>query len=82
MFRPLTMVIFRFRLKNLVSSYTRLMWPVYSGDVRGEVPTSPFTSPLYTAHISRADGHCQGTKHVVDLYVVNSIYRVFHDFRT
>jgi len=25
--------------KNLVSSYTRLMWAVYSGEVRGEVGT-------------------------------------------
>jgi len=25
--------------KNLVSSYTRLMWVVYSGEVRGEVGT-------------------------------------------
>ena len=32
--------IFRLRLKkNLVSSYTQLMWAVYSGEVRGEVDT-------------------------------------------
>ena len=37
MFRPLTMAIFRLRLKNLVSSYTRHVWAVYSGEVRGEV---------------------------------------------
>jgi len=39
MFQPLTMAIFRLRLKNLVSSYTRHMWAVYSGEVRGEVGT-------------------------------------------
>jgi len=42
MFRHLTMAIFRLRnekKKNLVSSYTRLMWAVYSGEVRGEVGT-------------------------------------------
>jgi hypothetical protein len=39
MFRPLTMAIFRLRMKNLVSSYTRHMWAVYSGEVRGEVGT-------------------------------------------
>ena len=39
MFRPLAMTIFRLRLKNLVSSYTRLMWAVCSGVVRGEVGT-------------------------------------------
>ena len=39
MFRPLTIAIFRLRLKNLVSSYTRYMWAVYSGEVRGEVGT-------------------------------------------
>jgi len=37
MFRHLTMAIFRLRKKNLVSSYTRFMWAVYSGEVRGEV---------------------------------------------
>ena len=40
MFRPLTMAILRLRNeKNLVSSYTRLMWVVYGGEVRGEVGT-------------------------------------------
>ena len=40
MFRLLTMAIFRLRLKKkLVSSYARLMWAVYSGEVRGEVGT-------------------------------------------
>jgi len=40
MFRNLTMAIFRLRNeKNLISSYTRLMWAVYSGEVRGEVGT-------------------------------------------
>ena len=39
MFRPLTMAIFRLRLKNSVSSYTRLMWALYSGEVRGDVGT-------------------------------------------
>jgi len=31
------MAIFRLRLKNLVSSYTRHMLAVYCGEVRGEV---------------------------------------------
>jgi len=49
MFRRLTMAIFR--LKYLVSSYKRLLWAVYSGEVGGDiVSTSPPTSPLYTAH--------------------------------
>jgi len=40
MFQHLTMAIFRLRKdKNLVSSYTPLMWAVYSGEVRGEVGT-------------------------------------------
>jgi len=39
MFWHLTLAIFRLRnkKKNLVSSYTRLMGVVYSGEVRGEV---------------------------------------------
>jgi len=39
MFRLFTLIIFRLRnkRKNLVSSYTRLMWVVYSGEVRVEV---------------------------------------------
>jgi hypothetical protein len=39
MFRHLTLTIFRLRKKKkkLVSSYTRLTWIVYSGEVRGEV---------------------------------------------
>ena len=38
MFRPFTLAIFRLRNdRYLVSSYTRLMWVVYSGEVRGEV---------------------------------------------
>ena len=28
-----------YKRKNLVSSYTRVMWGVYSGEVRGEVGT-------------------------------------------
>ena len=40
MFRHLILAIFRLRNeKNLVSSNTRLMWVVYSGEVRGEVGT-------------------------------------------
>ena len=35
----LTMAIFKLRLKNLVSSYTRLMWAAYSGELRCEVGT-------------------------------------------
>jgi len=36
MFRTFTLAIFRLKneKKNLVSSYTRLMWVVYSGEVR------------------------------------------------
>jgi len=49
MFRHFTLVIFRLRNeKNLVSSSTRLMWVVYSGEVRGEVGTGSRIS-----HISR-----------------------------
>jgi len=36
MFRRLTMVIFRLYMKYLVSSYTRLLWAVYRGEVAGE----------------------------------------------
>jgi len=62
MFRHLTLAIFRLENgKNLVSSYTRLMWVVYSGEVRGEVRTSE-------------DDQCQMPKHVVVLYVINSIH--------
>jgi len=41
MFRHFTLAIFRLKneKKNLVSSYTRLMWVVYRGEVRGEVGT-------------------------------------------
>ena len=40
MFRHFTLTIFRLRNeKNLVSSYIRLMWVVYIGEVRGEVGT-------------------------------------------
>jgi len=40
MFRQFTLTFFRLRNeKNFVSSCTRLMWVVYSGEVRGEVGT-------------------------------------------
>ena len=41
MFRSFTLAIIRLRYekKNLVSSYTRVMWVVYNGEVRGEVDT-------------------------------------------
>jgi len=40
MFRHFTLAIFRLRNeKNLVNSYTRLMWVVYSGGVGGELGT-------------------------------------------
>ena len=40
MFRPFSLAIFRLiNEKNLVSSYTGLVWVVYSGEVRGEVGT-------------------------------------------
>ena len=39
-FRHFSLAIFRLiNEKNLVSSYTRLVWVVYSGEVRGEVGT-------------------------------------------
>jgi len=38
MFRHFTLVIFRLiNEKNLVNSYTGVMWVVYRGEVRGEV---------------------------------------------
>ena len=40
MFRHFSLAIFTLiNEKNLVSSYTRLVWVVYSGEVRGEVGT-------------------------------------------
>jgi hypothetical protein len=39
MFRRLTKAIFRLYMKCLVSSYTKLIWVVYSGEVGGEVDT-------------------------------------------
>ena len=39
MFRRLTMAIFRLYMKYLVSSYTGLIWAVYSGEVGGGVGT-------------------------------------------
>ena len=39
MFRHLIMAIFRLKMKNLASSYTRLMWAVYNREVRYEVGT-------------------------------------------
>jgi len=40
-FRHFSLAIFRLiNEKNLVSSYTRLMWVVYNGEVRGEVGTA------------------------------------------
>ena len=39
MFRRLTMAIFRLYMKYLVSSYTRFIWAVYSGEVGDEVGT-------------------------------------------
>ena len=40
MFRHFILAIFRLRNeKNLVSSYTPLMWVVHSGEVRGELGT-------------------------------------------
>ena len=44
-FRRFTLAIFMLRIeRNLVSSYTRLMWVVYSGEVRGEVGTRSRTT--------------------------------------
>ena len=53
MFWRLTMAIFR--LKYLVRSYTTLIMGCiqWGGRRRDLVPTSPPTSPLYTAHKSR-----------------------------
>jgi len=40
MFRPFSLAIFRLiNEKNLVNSYTRVVWVVYSGEVRGGVGT-------------------------------------------
>jgi len=39
MFRRLTMAIFMLYMKYLVSSYTRPIWVVYSGELGGEVGT-------------------------------------------
>ena len=40
MFRPFTLAIFRLISEKIsVSSYARLVWVVYSGEVRGEVGT-------------------------------------------
>jgi len=39
MFRRFTMAIFRLYMKYLVSSCTRLIWAVYSGEVGGEEGT-------------------------------------------
>ena len=39
MFRHLTKAIFRLKNKILLSSCTRLMWVVYSGEVKSEVGT-------------------------------------------
>ena len=39
MFRRLSMAIFRLYMKYLVSSYTRLIWAVYSGEVGDEMGT-------------------------------------------
>ena len=65
------------------------MWAVYSGEVRGEVGTRSrmcyvgwevwVHGVLLIYVMSRyrsqpEDGHCQRSKRVVDLYVVNSIY--------
>ena len=47
MFRPFSLAIVRLRNeKNLVSSYTRVMWVVYIGEVRGEVGTRSRTCCL------------------------------------
>ena len=45
MFRHFTFAIFRLRneKKNLVNSYTRLMWVVYSAEFRGEVDPTILT---------------------------------------
>ena len=39
MFRRLIMAIFRLYMKYLVSSYTRLIWAVYSGEVGVKMAT-------------------------------------------
>jgi len=54
----LFVAIFRLIMRNLIRSYTRFACVVYGGEVKGEVmrdlvPTSPFTSPLYTTHANR-----------------------------
>ena len=68
MFRPLTMAIFRYRLKNLVSSYTRLIWAVYSVEVRGEVGTR--SNMCYVGWVVWVHG-------VLLLYVMSRYYIMF-----
>jgi len=68
MFRPLTMAVFRLRLKNLVSSYTRLMWAVYSAEVRGEVGTR--SRMCYVGWVVRVHG-------VLLLYVMSRYHIMF-----
>ena len=56
--RHLTMAIFRLRNeKNLVSSYTRLMWAVYSGEVIDYgIGLQPFTRLLGSEGSFPAEG--------------------------
>ena len=57
MFRHFTLVIFRLRNeKNLVGSYTRLMWDVYSGEVRDEVGT--ISRMCYVGRVVWVHGFC------------------------
>jgi len=58
MFRHFALAIFRLRneKKNLVSSYTRLMWVVYSGEVRGEVGTR--SRMCYVGWVVWVQGFC------------------------
>ena len=57
MFRHFILPIFRLRNeKILVSSYTRLMWVVYSGEVRGEVGTG--SRMCYVGWVVWVHGFC------------------------
>ena len=57
MFRPFTLAIFKLRNeKKLVSSYTRLTWVVYRGEVRCEVGTR--SGMCYVGWVLWVHGFC------------------------
>jgi len=60
--------------KNLVSSYTRLMWIVYS-------PRKSSIAAYYFFHSQPEDGHCQLPKHAFFLYEVNFYTYLYHQIK-